>query len=59
MNWRTIFDHLIKNWKTTAVGLISSAVIVIVAIQGVPQGAKPIAYTLAVLRALLGIIQKD
>ncbi|GGA80813.1 hypothetical protein GCM10011507_35030 [Edaphobacter acidisoli] len=52
-------DKLTANWKTTAQALIGSVIAVIVAVMTLPKGASHAVVALAVLRTLLGLIQKD
>ena len=47
------------DWKTTAQAAIGSAIAVIVAVTALPKGATHAVVALAVLRALLGLLQKD
>ena len=54
-----ILAHLAANWRTTANGLLSALIAVIVAIAALPAGARPYVYALAGLRALVGFIQSD
>ena len=56
---QTVFTIDLSQWKTTAAGVLSAAVMVMVAIEAMPPGQRKIAYAIAGARALLGVVQKD
>ena len=52
-------DKLTANWKTTANGLLSAGVAVVIAWMALPAGSRRLVYALAALRALVGFTQTD
>lgn len=50
---------LTKNWKTSAIGLLSLAIALIVAYEALPKGATESVIALALLRTAVGLLQKD
>ena len=52
-------DKLLANWKTTAQGLLSLAVVLVIAYTALPQGAKWPAIAIALLKAAISFLQKD
>lgn len=52
-------DKIIANWKTTAQGILSLAVALVIAYSSLPAGAKWTTISLALLKATLSFLQKD
>jgi hypothetical protein len=50
---------LTKNWKTSAIGVMSLAIAMIVAYSALPKGATAAVIALALLRTAVGFLQKD
>jgi hypothetical protein len=49
----------LAHWKTTAQGLCSLAVVLVVAYADIPVGAKWTVIAVALLKATIGFLQKD
>ena len=56
---KTVFTIDLSQWKTTAAGILSAAIMVMVAVEAMPPGQRKVVYVIAGARTLLGIIQKD
>lgn len=52
-------DKLLANWKTTANGILSAAIAVIVALAALPPHLRWYVYVLSGLRVLVALKQKD
>jgi hypothetical protein len=50
---------LTAHWKTTANGLLSAGIAIVLAVMVLPPTASKCVIALAVLRALSGFMQKD
>jgi len=50
---------LLKDWKTSTVGVLSFAIALIIAYTALPKGATASVVALALLRAAVGFLQKD
>ena len=55
----TLKLSFVKDWRTTANGLLSATIAVIVAVMVLPPGQRKVVYVLAGLRALVGFVQQD
>jgi hypothetical protein len=52
-------SKLTADWKSTVVGLLGCGIGVVVAVMALPPKASALVITLAVMRAVMGFLQKD